>query len=138
MARSLKVENLLPQKVRSIINYLQQSTEVGQWGTPSCSRPQPTTDNGVREGRSNWLVAPPTLMGNTPWAPHDSINHCSLSRESTLQIDPVTFSMRGNHLPYALSGYSGPLRGHQGKLLSHEGRCSLFWVNWFQVRNNMC
>ena len=28
-------------------------TEVAQWGAPSCSRPQPATDNGVRDGRSN-------------------------------------------------------------------------------------
>ena len=28
-------------------------TEVAQWGTPSCSRPEPATDNGVRDGRSN-------------------------------------------------------------------------------------
>ena len=31
MARSLPVENLLPQNMGSIINYLQQSTEVAQW-----------------------------------------------------------------------------------------------------------
>ena len=24
-----------------------------QWGTPSCSQPQPATDNGIRDGRSN-------------------------------------------------------------------------------------
>ena len=50
------------------VNYqlLAVITEVAQWGTPSCSRPQPATDNGVRGGRSNWLVAPPTLMGSTP------------------------------------------------------------------------
>ena len=50
------VENLLPQNADSIINYL---------------RPQPATDNGVRDGRSNWLVAPPTLyrQGSTPWTP---------------------------------------------------------------------
>ena len=47
MARSLPVEN-----VGSIINYLQY-TETAQWGTPSCSQPQPATDNGVRDGRSN-------------------------------------------------------------------------------------
>ena len=29
------------------------TTEVTQWGTPSCSRPQPATDNGIRDGRSN-------------------------------------------------------------------------------------
>ena len=28
-------------------------TEVAQWGVPSCSQPQPATDNGVRDGRSN-------------------------------------------------------------------------------------
>ena len=70
MARSLPVENLLPQNVESIINYLQSSTEVAQSGTPSCSRPQPAMDNGVKDGRSNWLVALLTLMGSTPWAPY--------------------------------------------------------------------
>ena len=44
-------------------------TEAAQFGTHSCSEAQPATDNGVRDGRSNWLVAPPTLMGSTPWAP---------------------------------------------------------------------
>ena len=44
-------------------------TEVAQWGTPSCSWPQPATDNGVRDGRSNWLVTHPAHMGSTPWAP---------------------------------------------------------------------
>ena len=53
MARSLPVENLLPQNVGSIINYLQLSTDVAQWGTPSCSQPQPATNNGIRDGRSN-------------------------------------------------------------------------------------
>ena len=28
-------------------------TEVAQWGAPSCSQPDPATDNGVRDGRSN-------------------------------------------------------------------------------------
>ena len=37
------------------VNYqlLSVITEVAQWGTPGCSRPQPATDNGVRDGRSN-------------------------------------------------------------------------------------
>ena len=37
------------------VNYQQLAviTEVAQWETPSCSRPQPATDNGVRDGRSN-------------------------------------------------------------------------------------
>ena len=41
-------------------------TEVAQWGAPSCNQPQPATDNGIREGRSNWLVAPPTLRRAVP------------------------------------------------------------------------
>ena len=39
------------------------------WGTHSCIQPQPATDNFVRDGRSNWLVSPPTHMVSTPWAP---------------------------------------------------------------------
>ena len=37
------------------VNYqlLALITEVAQWGTPSFSRPQPATDNGARDGRSN-------------------------------------------------------------------------------------
>ena len=45
------MDNMLPQNIESIINYLQKSTEVAEWGTPSCSRPQLATDNGVRDGR---------------------------------------------------------------------------------------
>ena len=41
-------------------------TEVAQWGAPSCSQPQPATDNGVRDGRSNWLLAPPTIHRAVP------------------------------------------------------------------------
>ena len=37
------------------VNYqlLTVITEVAQWGTPICSRPQPAMDNGVRDCRSN-------------------------------------------------------------------------------------
>ena len=37
------------------VNYqlLTVITEVAQWGTPSCSRPQPATDNGITDGRNN-------------------------------------------------------------------------------------
>ena len=48
------VENILPLFVGSIINYtVSNAPEVAQLVTPSCSRPQPATDNGVEEGRSN-------------------------------------------------------------------------------------
>ena len=35
-------------------------------GTPSCSRPPPATDNGVKDDRSNWLVAPPPSWAAPP------------------------------------------------------------------------
>ena len=35
-------------------------------GTPTWGQPQPATDNGVKDGKSNLVVAPPTLMGSTP------------------------------------------------------------------------
>ena len=37
------------------VNYqlLAVITEAAQWATPSCSQPQPATENGVRDGRSN-------------------------------------------------------------------------------------
>ena len=28
-------------------------TKVAQWGAPSCSQPQPATNNGIRDPRSN-------------------------------------------------------------------------------------
>ena len=66
MANSLPVENLLPQNVVSTINYFQEFTEVAESGAPSCSRPHPATDNIVGDGRTNWLVAPPTLNRVVP------------------------------------------------------------------------
>ena len=42
------------------------ATEVAQWGAPSCSRPQSATDNGVRDGSSNWLAVTPTLHRAVP------------------------------------------------------------------------
>ena len=74
MAMGLSKENLQPQNVGSVINYLEQFTEVIYWsnfvvqkyGNPCCSRPQLATDNGVRDGKSNWLVAPSTLHRAVP------------------------------------------------------------------------
>ena len=86
MAKSLPVENLLPQNVGSIINYLQLFTEAAQWGAPSCSQPQPATDNGVRDGRSNWLVAPPTLHRAVP--PELHVLHTAM--RAGLQITRLT------------------------------------------------
>ena len=57
--------------------------EVAQWGAPSCSQPQSATDNGVRDGRSNWLGSTPhPTQGSTPWAPR--IAHCNAGCKSQL------------------------------------------------------
>ena len=102
MVRILPVDNLLPQNVGSITNYLQKFTEVAQWRIPSCSRLPAATDNGVRDGISNWLAAPPTLMGSTPWAPrafYKSVQS-QINRESILQLHHA-------RQPPCLSGHLG-------------------------------
>ena len=53
-----------------ILTTCSNATEVGKLGAPSCSRPQPATDNGIRDGRSNFSSrVPPPTQGSTPWAP---------------------------------------------------------------------
>ena len=47
-----------------------KNTEVAQWGTPSCNRPQPARDDGVSDGRSYLLtVTPHPIQGSTTWDP---------------------------------------------------------------------
>ena len=53
LARSPSEENRLPLFAGSNINYCSNATEVAQWATPRCSRPQPAMDNGVRDCTSN-------------------------------------------------------------------------------------
>ena len=77
------------------------NTEVAQWGAPSCSRPQPGTDNGVRDGRSNWLVTPPPSWAVLLEHLVHSINRCSSSTAGIRSCNLATFSMRGNHFAYA-------------------------------------
>ena len=52
-------ENRLPLLWGQISTTSCNATEVAQWASPSCSRPQPSTDNGVSDGRSNWLPVNP-------------------------------------------------------------------------------
>ena len=67
-------------------------TEVAQWGAPSCSQPQPATDNGIRDGRSNWLVAPHTLHRAVPPELHvlhtamPATNHKTYCTESAANV----------------------------------------------------
>ena len=84
---------------------------VAQWGTPSCSRPQPATYDGVRDGRSNWLVEPPTLMASTPWAPR--IARCKRGRQIA-RLAAATGALK------RVYGYARPthcLCGHPGNKL---------------------
>ena len=101
MARSPPVENLLETECGVNYQLLAVITEVAQWWTPSFSPPQPATDNGVRDGRSNWLVAPPpswaappelyVLHGvNAAYKSQDLLHQPGLERASTGMPDQRT------------------------------------------------
>ena len=66
MSRSPLEEKLLLLLVGKILTSFSNATEVAQWATPSCSRPQRASDNGVRDGRSNLLVVTPTTCKSVP------------------------------------------------------------------------
>ena len=36
-----------------LLAVIKKNQKAAKWGTPSSSQPQPATDNGVRDGRSN-------------------------------------------------------------------------------------
>ena len=84
-------------------------TEVAQRVAPSCSQPQPATDNGVRDGRSNWLVASPTLHRAVP--PELHVLHTAMraglqiARITVLQ--PGTCDLRSSRPTHCLCGHSG-------------------------------
>ena len=99
-------------------------TEVSPWASPSCKRPQPATDNGVRDSWSNDLPLPHTLMGSVHYRRVHSINRCSLRTEL---IDPSTFSMRGNSLACATTHTV-----YMGKMKFMYRRCS--WALIFMCR----
>ena len=51
-----------------IINLFVSVTEIAKWATPSRSRPQVTTDNGNRDGNSNWqAVFHHSLLSLSEW-----------------------------------------------------------------------
>ena len=62
----------------------------------SCNQPQPATDNGVKDRRSNWLVAPPPSWAVPSECLVYSINQWNLSGNRTCNR-----SIRGNYLAYA-------------------------------------
>ena len=85
------------------VNYQQYAviTEIVQWGTPSCSQPQPATNNGVRDGRSNWLVAPPPSWAVPPERNVLSIIRCSSATTGIRSCNLSTINMQCNLLVYA-------------------------------------
>ena len=78
-------------------------TDVAQWAAPSCSRPQPATDNSIRDGRSNWLaVTPHPLQGSDPEF-HKYISNVRWASQDLywLRRELVTFGMLGRRIVYA-------------------------------------
>ena len=96
MARSLPVENLLPQNVGSIINYLQY-TEAAQWGTPpSCSQPHLLrTMASETVDPIDWSHPPPSWAVPPERLVH-SINQCTSAglERATAACEATTLSMR--------------------------------------------
>ena len=41
---------------RQISTTCSNATEVAQWATPSCNRPEPDTDDGTRNGNNNNII----------------------------------------------------------------------------------
>ena len=94
MARSLPLENLLPQNVVSIINYLQLLVAVNhnQLRTMASEMVDPIDWSHTQP---SWAVPPERLV--------NSINQGTLSGNRMCNR-----SMRGNHLPYgATQGMNG-------------------------------
>ena len=81
------------------------TTECGfnyQWGAPSCSRPQPATDSGIRDSRYNWLVTPPPYTGQYPWAPHIAQFNAGCKSQDLLHSvshERATFGCQADALP---------------------------------------
>ena len=98
MARSLPVENLLPQNVGSIINYLQY-TEAAQWGTlVAVNHNQLRTMASETVDPIDWSHPPPSWAVPPERLMH-SINQCT-QLDSNVQLQHV-------RQPPCLCGHSG-------------------------------
>ena len=97
MARSLQVENRLPQNMGSIINYLQYNVLKHPNGEllVAVNHNQLRTMASETVDPIEWSHPPPTWAVPPERLVH-SINQCNLSGNRT-----CNFSMRGNHLAYA-------------------------------------
>ena len=72
------------------------ATEVAQWATLSCHRPQPALDNGVRDGIFNRLAVTHHSLQSSWWP-----CHCLGSSTRTVQMfatNPCSFTTRGNRV----------------------------------------
>ena len=98
MARSLPVENLLPQNVGSIINYLQSFPEVAQWELlVAVNHNQLWTIASETVDPIDWSHPHPTHC-STPWAPRIAhcnagwaANHKTCCTESTANVRPSKY-----------------------------------------------
>ena len=89
MARSPPEENHCVWAQLS--NTFSNATEVGKWATPSCSRPQPATNNAARVNPIDWLL-PLTLYG-------------AVLPKRHFQSNPWPSAFLATALPFLLLGY---------------------------------
>ena len=77
-------------------------------GTPSSSRPQQATDNGVKDGRSNWLVVPSALHRAVP--PELHVLHGAMRATN----HKTCCNEWGSNARHRNASLSGSLCGHSG------------------------
>ena len=85
------------------------TTKLAQWGTPSCSCPQPATDNGVRDCKFNLLaVTPYPTHRSIPWVPRIARWKCGqqIARLAAAS-EARTRDLRDARPTHCLCGHSG-------------------------------
>ena len=141
MARSQPAENIYYHwriyNVGSTINYCSTAAEIAQWGAPSCSRLQPATDNGVRDGRSCMIGRYSHItQSSTPWDPRNA--RCKWGPEtpcetrcSHLDANARPPEARQTHCLCGHSGYKRPSQDSQvARLLRRPQWPASLWRRW--------
>ena len=102
MATSSPAENLLPVSWGQLSSSCSNATEVAQLAAPSCSRPQPAADNGVREVDTINCPLPPSLYRAVP--PKLNFHDANVrykSRVHSTGFDPVACRAHGHRIAHA-------------------------------------
>ena len=131
MARSAPVENLLPLFVGSVAHL---ATEVTQWAALSCSRPQPASDNSVRDAGSNGpIVTSRPLQSSTPerMSNNSDMQICETNQECSKR--DRSRDLWNTRTPHSLCGNSG--WPHQAYFFWKYNSSFIKYLNFFLIGN---